>query len=570
MEPTIKLHFPENETIDIQPNLHKYFNTLFNAYKDHGLNEFVVAFVQEKALWMFIIETLQEHDEFYEYEEPAVALKEPIDNDKAIKTLSYFSLDDLYRMMRACDFYDIRLFLMLVAKEVMRRLLCMTTQELLLTHRDISHQRQLPTSMTEVIVADCARQALILAIIRERAGDDVVGMIENRFLPRPAHLVATGAEYSLVITTRGVFGMGDNHLGQLAQSPLSDTATKFSRVPLADVISICAGESTSLFLTSCGHLYSAGDNSSGQLGRNQTESFLAARIPLEFVLTMACGTDFAVALTTDGVYAWGANDRGQLGNGTNITRTNTGPERVDIDAVIVDIACGGGDIWTMLSDIGEVYICGDGENFKPRKIAFPDKVKKMICTAFAIIVLLHDDSLYGWGYITAGGMINTRVFTELVKIEPFASNSFIVHFFAGASVAFFIDAQEACYVTGDNDIVASAIGIDPNANMPVNIAYHTGIIDADNNRLDSLLLERDGLYQTQNANVGLPVLVHVPLLIGHEQYANNPIVATYKNRQHIIKTGLSCHRCGNTSVHSLHLSRVSGKLFCNENCLYHK
>src|SRR5690606_6683838 len=67
-----------------------------------------------------------------------------------------------------------------------------------------------------------------------------------------------------------------------------------------------------------------GDNSSGQLGFTKAfDNFSPAQLPAtgtlagRAIISMAVGGSHSLALCSDGtVAAWGANDRGQLGNNT--------------------------------------------------------------------------------------------------------------------------------------------------------------------------------------------------------------------------------------------------------------
>jgi alpha-tubulin suppressor-like RCC1 family protein len=80
-----------------------------------------------------------------------------------------------------------------------------------------------------------------------------------------------------------------------------------------------------LGLTSQGTLYAWGSNASGRLG-NGTE--VDSNTPVQVlgpngvgylsgVISIAAGYGFSMALTEEGLYTWGSNQHGQLGNGTN-------------------------------------------------------------------------------------------------------------------------------------------------------------------------------------------------------------------------------------------------------------
>ena len=101
------------------------------------------------------------------------------------------------------------------------------------------------------------------------------------------------------------------------------------------VLSIAAGEHFSMALTVSGRVYAWGRNNKGQLGDGTTqdrhEPRLVAGLEGVKVVAIAAGKKHALAMTSDGsVFAWGDNDQGQLGNGT-YEGVFTNPQRVTID-----------------------------------------------------------------------------------------------------------------------------------------------------------------------------------------------------------------------------------------------
>ncbi|MCM1296151.1 MAG: hypothetical protein NC311_11475, partial [Muribaculaceae bacterium] len=111
---------------------------------------------------------------------------------------------------------------------------------------------------------------------------------------------------------------------------------------------VCAGKDFTVALKSDGSVWAWGDNSYGQLGTGKTyEEMPYAPYPVRVVgmnkimprLTLikeiAAGYHHALARTADGsVYAWGANDRGQLGQAEDIYKTydvNGDTIKVEID-----------------------------------------------------------------------------------------------------------------------------------------------------------------------------------------------------------------------------------------------
>ena len=111
-------------------------------------------------------------------------------------------------------------------------------------------------------------------------------------------------------------------------------------VPLEGVIAVAAGGEHTVALKADGTLWAWGYNSSGQLGdgTSVTNRNLPVRViqkkgaggnpdvPLKGVIAVVAGRDCTVAIKDDGLWAWGENNMGQLGNGT--TEDKNTPVRV--------------------------------------------------------------------------------------------------------------------------------------------------------------------------------------------------------------------------------------------------
>ncbi|MES2596907.1 MAG: putative Ig domain-containing protein [Verrucomicrobiota bacterium] len=132
-------------------------------------------------------------------------------------------------------------------------------------------------------------------------------------------------------STNTLKSYGSNTYGQLGGGT-DNTSDSAATVVTSGVLAaksffqLCAGAHFSLVLTTDGGLYSWGKNDRGQLGigiapnSNQpvavnASTALAGKSPA----TLAAGDDHVLCVTSDGgLYAWGANDRGQLGIGTSM------------------------------------------------------------------------------------------------------------------------------------------------------------------------------------------------------------------------------------------------------------
>lgn len=123
-----------------------------------------------------------------------------------------------------------------------------------------------------------------------------------------------------------LYGHGDNTMGILGLG--HDRYVAQPRpIPISNVIKVCHTKTSVIVLTSEKHVYSWGDNYSGQLGHGQMrgECFRPMKINFQriadpvgeehMIKDISCGAWHGMALTTEGrVFTWGGNWVGQLAN----------------------------------------------------------------------------------------------------------------------------------------------------------------------------------------------------------------------------------------------------------------
>jgi alpha-tubulin suppressor-like RCC1 family protein len=124
-----------------------------------------------------------------------------------------------------------------------------------------------------------------------------------------------------------VMATGGNAQGQLGTG---DTTTRLTPVPvpaLAGVKALSASASHNLALLTNGGVVAWGADQDGELGYQPPEVCGAApcsRVPRPVGLTassVSAGLRFSVAVSEERALTWGANDKGQLGDGTTLPHT---------------------------------------------------------------------------------------------------------------------------------------------------------------------------------------------------------------------------------------------------------
>lgn len=141
----------------------------------------------------------------------------------------------------------------------------------------------------------------------------------------PVIQVACGGSHSLLLTsTKSLFACGSGQHGQLGSRPLSPSEASDQAFPRLvhgiqsqEIVQVAAGNSFSVALTKCAHVFFWGSMVGGpqmrfapMLVRQLVEQAVICRI--------AAGRHHILAFTNTGeTYSWGRNNFGQLGHGTS-------------------------------------------------------------------------------------------------------------------------------------------------------------------------------------------------------------------------------------------------------------
>lgn len=157
--------------------------------------------------------------------------------------------------------------------------------------------------------------------------------------------VSAGSDHTVAVDSDGnVWTWGRNYYGQLGDgTSISKSVPVRVKVNgeeeyLSDIIDVAAGYNHTLALDRNGNLWAWGRNDRGQLGNGahgfEANRSLAVRVRgpdgmelLSGIVEIAAGYEHSVARDVNGnVYAWGSNAYGQLGDNTTDNRTT--PVRV--------------------------------------------------------------------------------------------------------------------------------------------------------------------------------------------------------------------------------------------------
>ncbi|REK77741.1 invasin domain 3-containing protein [Paenibacillus paeoniae] len=143
--------------------------------------------------------------------------------------------------------------------------------------------------------------------------------------------ISLGSQHGLALSNDGiVYSWGTNNMGQLGRSGRANLAVAIDGFDQKKITQISAGDSHSLVLDEEGQVWGWGlnmygevGNGSGQFTINRPVKVMAVPgVELQGIQAVAAGQYHSVALTDAGsVIGWGMNTNGQLGDGTQSSRS---------------------------------------------------------------------------------------------------------------------------------------------------------------------------------------------------------------------------------------------------------
>ncbi|KAK2917307.1 hypothetical protein Q8A73_004053 [Channa argus] len=206
----------------------------------------------------------------------------------------------------------------------------------------------------------------------------------------PMKMLAASSNISAVLTESGkLFMWGDNNEGQIGLGKESHACSPQEVTVGRPINWVSCGYYHSALVTVDGALYTFGERDSGKLGLG-TDQVPGHRVPQlvktikEPVTQVACGGGHTVALTGDGMYAFGLGQFGQLGHGTFIFESRL-PRPVEHfkKGRVVQVACGENHT-AVITEGGLLYTFGDGRHGKLGlgEENFTNQFKPTLCSRF--------------------------------------------------------------------------------------------------------------------------------------------------------------------------------------------
>ena len=288
--------------------------------------------------------------------------------------------------------------------------------------------------------------------------------------------------------SQGEFGNGTNYSSLVPipadiQMPAGITVTQVS-----------AGHYGAVAIGSDGNTYAWGQNTYGQLGNGTVTSsnrpVLVQTPPGVRYTEVFAAYNWNMALGDDGnYYAWGRNQYGQLGDGTNTDSLS--PVRVDLPAGVVLTQVTSGEVSTVaIGSDGNTYAWGRNVNGQLGDTTTTDRNRPVVVALPAGLTLTQvssgqnhtiaigsDGNTYAWGNgqygrLGTGSTVTTNSTPALVQTPPG------VHFTAvtgGYTHSLAIGDDGNSYAWGQNNRGTLGDGTVTNTNLPTPVLTPSGV-----------------------------------------------------------------------------------------------
>ncbi|HQY47701.1 MAG TPA: FG-GAP-like repeat-containing protein, partial [Usitatibacteraceae bacterium] len=309
-------------------------------------------------------------------------------------------------------------------------------------------------------------------------------------LPATIPAVALGEAHSAYLNSQGlVFAFGRNANGQLGNGSTISSSRPTAVPGVAGVTALAAGANHALVARSDGTVLAWGFNASGQLGDGTTQSRTSAVAPagLGFVKAVAAGRHHSLALTPGGaVFAWGLNDDGQVGDGT-AAATRTTPVAVAGLASGVKAIAAGGRHSLALRDDGTVLAwganeagqVGDGTTAQRRSPTLVTGLAGVVAIAAGdshSLALKADGTLWAWGANGFGQLGLGDNANRPVPTAVAALGGGVGLVAAGEFHTLAVKAGGALFAWGRNANSQLGDGANADRSLPVAVASPAGVV----------------------------------------------------------------------------------------------
>lgn len=298
--------------------------------------------------------------------------------------------------------------------------------------------------------------------------------------------------------------------------------------PLTEVVGVAGGTDHSLALRSDGTLWAAGSSGRGQVGNGVTGASVTAYVPvqkapgqpLQQVKDMAANSATSHAVTEDGsAWAWGSNQYNQLGDGTTTDRSRAvrvtlpggaafgGVRSVRAGLIHTLWLRGDGTVWAAgANNAGQIGDGSSSSRANPVRVETAAGVPLTGIIAIAAggthsLALKDDGTVFGWGSSTYGQVTPSATGQtsrpNLIRDAQGAPVTNVTVIAAGDGTSFFLLANGSVLAAGNNSEGRLGIGVSGGGGPPTPVrdaggAVFGNVVAVATQSGHTLLLRSDG------------------------------------------------------------------------------
>jgi len=316
-------------------------------------------------------------------------------------------------------------------------------------------------------------------------------------------LVVAGADHVLALKADGtVWGWGANYVGAIGNGTTMVANTPV-QATISDVVALAASDQGSIAAKRDGTVWAWGRGSTSTPAQVQ----VGVGQPLTGVVAVAAGANYNLALKSDGtVWAWGTNLNGQLGDGSGTgghTNAVQVPGLTGITAIAASYATsyalktngsGSGTVWAWgANDFGQL---GDGTTVaQTSPVAGQTGVVSIAAGTSHVLALRTDGAVWGNGYNTNGQLGNLTLQNALTATKSLGPSG-VYQFDVGSIHSLTVRYDGTVWGFGNN--FNGALGADA-VSFPsgvVNIRGIAGVAYVAAANQGSVALKQDGTIWT--------------------------------------------------------------------------
>ena len=321
-----------------------------------------------------------------------------------------------------------------------------------------------------------------------------------------AVVAAGGWDHSLLLTRDGnILAWGGNYAGQLGDGTTIDRGTPLQVTGLSGAAAFAAGGAHSLAVTPDGRVWAWGVNNWGQLGDGSDTFFRTtpAEIPgLTNVAGVAASGFHTLALRQDGaVWAWGSNEYGQLGIGNADISDHSVPVGVPGLSGVIDVSAGpihtvaltqDGAVWAWGSNQGGQL--GDGTNTDrstPTRLNGVTDIAAVGAGLRHTLALRRNGTVWAWGWNSSGQLGDATNTNRNTPVQV-AGLTGVTAVAAGIDFSLALRQDGSVWAWGDNTYGQLGDGTASNRSMPVQVTGLSGVTAIAAGYGHALAVKQDG------------------------------------------------------------------------------